>query len=455
MTSRATSHVVLLLIALLWAAMVLHSLEYLGRFMFHTFLVSVRWLQYLFIVLSVYGGLLLWLGVRRRPVSPPAGRARPFVSVLLPARNEARVIEATLRNLARLEYHAGNRRRYEIIVIDDDSSDGTPEILGRLQRELSVRVVRTPIGGRGKAAALNQGTRHARGDLLAVFDADARVAPDFLLRLVAGLDGARIAGVQGRRIFYNAGANLLTRMQDDEFAIILTCFQRTRQVRGAFVSFAGNGLLVRRDALAAVGGWNEEALTEDIDISLRLCLAGWQIRYCDDAPVWEEAVTGLAALIRQRTRWFEGGLRCLGEQLPKILVSRVPLAVRVDMLFFLAGLLLASLALMTTYAYALLGLAGAVLLFLAIPQWVMVIVSAFFTSALIATVVDIKGWHPGGVLGVVARQTLFSFHRLITVPLGIARYVYASVTGRVDWAQTAHGGEMAGETSGSTGPFAG
>ena len=448
MHPRTTSHLVLLLIAVLWAVLVVHSLEYMGRFMFHTFLISVRWLQILFIALTLYMGTMMLLSVRRRPVSPPARAARPVVSVLIPAKDEERVIEGTLRSLAGLDYHVGGRRRFEVLVIDDGSTDGTPRILRRLTRELGVRVVRTPIGGRGKAAALNIGTRHARGDLLAVFDADARVAPDYLQRLVAALDDPRIGGVQGRRLFYNAGQNLLTRMQDDEFAIMQTRLQRVRQATGAFVTFAGNGLLVRREALRAAGGWNEDALTEDIDLSLRLYLAGWRIRYCDDAVVWEEAVGGVRALVRQRTRWFEGALRCLGEQLPALLVGRVPLRVRLDMLFFLAGLLLATLALLTTYAYAVIGLAGAVVLFLGIPQEVMAAISAFFTIALVAAVVDERGWSPLAVGGVLLRSAIFSLHRVLVVPLAILRYVHAAVTGRVDWAKTAHLGEMSAEAAG-------
>src|SRR3990172_8321425 len=423
MHPRTTSHLVLLLIAVLWAVLVVHSLEYVGRFMFHTFLISVRWLQILFIALTLYMGTMMLLSVRRRPVSPPAGAARPVVSVLIPPKDEER-------------------------VIDGGSTDGTPRILRRRTRELGVRVVRTPIGGRGKAAALNIGTRHARGDLLAVFDADARVAPDYLQRLIAALDDPRIGGVGGRLLFYNAGQNLLPGMQDDEFAIMQPRLQRVRQATGAFVTFAGNGLLVRREALRAAGGWNEDALTEDIDLSLRLYLAGWRIRYCDDAVVWEGAVGGVRALVRQRTRWFEGALRCLGEQLPALLVGRVPLRVRLDMLFFLAGLLLATLALLTTYTYALIGLAGAVVLFLGIPQEVMAAISAFFTIALVAAVVDERGWSPLAVGGVLLRSAIFSLHRVLVVPLAILRYVHAAVTGRVDWAKTAHLGEMSAEAAG-------
>lgn len=443
MPVRITRHLVLLLIAALWIGMVIHNLEYLGRFMFHTLLVSVRWLQVLFIGLSLYGGGLLLLSVRHRPGAPRASGVMPFVSILIPVKDEERVIEGTLQSLARLEYQAAGRRRFEVIVIDDRSTDATPRLLRRLRRECGLRIVRTPAGSRGKAAALNVGVRHARGDLLAFFDADARVAPDVLQRMVACLDGARVAGVQGRRLPYNAAQNGLTRMQEDEFAIMLTHLQRGREAAGTFVSLAGNGMLMRRDALASVGGWNEEALTEDIDLSVRFYLAGWRIRYCEEAIVGEEAVPAIGALIRQRTRWFEGGMRCLGEHLPAILVARLPLHLRLDILLFLGGSLVATLALLTTYAYALVGLAGVVVLFLQVPHEVTVGVSGFFAAGLLAAVVESRGWRPTTVAGILLRFALFSLHRVVVVPLAIVRYVHAAITGKMEWAKTIHLGEMA------------
>jgi 1,2-diacylglycerol 3-beta-glucosyltransferase len=456
MPVRITRHLVLLLIAALWIAMVIHSLEYLGRFMFHTLLVSVRWLQVLFIGLSLYGSGLLLLSVRHRPGPPRENGVMPFVSILIPVKDEERVIEGTLQSLARLEYHAAGRRRFEVIVIDDRSTDATPRLLRHLRRllrrELGLGIVRTPAGSRGKAAALNFGVRYARGDLLAFFDADARVAPDVLQRMVACLDGERVAGVQGRRLPYNAAQNALTRMQEDEFAIMLTHLQRGREAAGTFVSLAGNGMLMRRDALANVGGWNEEALTEDIDLSVRFYLAGWRIRYCEEAIVGEEAVPAIGALIRQRTRWFEGGMRCLGEHLPAILVARLPLHLRFDIILFLGGSLVATLALLTTYAYALVGLAGVVVLFLQVPHEVMVGVSCFFTIGVLAAVVEGRGWRPTTVAGILLRFALFSLHRVVVVPLAIVRYVHAAITGKMEWAKTIHLGEMAPDGLGEPHP---
>jgi hypothetical protein len=237
---------------------------------------------------------------------------------------------------------------------------------------------------------------------------------------VAYLDGPRVGGVQARRLPYNAGQNLLTRMQADEFGIFMTLFQRARERLRAFVAFAGNGLVLRRDALEAVGGWHEDALTEDIDLSVRFHLRGWQIRYCEEAVVWEEAVPTVRDLVRQRTRWFEGAMQALGEHLPAILFGRLPLQTRVDVLFFLAGSLVATLALLTTYAYGLLRLAGVVVLFLQVSPHLMAGASGLCSLSLLGAVVERLGWRPAQLVGVPLRFALFSLHRFVVVPYAIA-----------------------------------
>src|SRR5439155_1098967 len=132
-------------------------------------------------------------------------------------------------------------------------------LVGALSLALPVKIVRTPPGSVGKAAALNLGITRARGDLIAVCDADARVAPDFLLRMVASLAGSEAAGAQSQRRLYNAGQNLLTRIQDDEYRLFYRPLHRARQVLGGMVSVSGHGMFLRRDVLQDVGGWNVDA----------------------------------------------------------------------------------------------------------------------------------------------------------------------------------------------------
>jgi len=430
---------VLATLAFLWLAAVVNSLRYRDLSWVRVFFVDVTWLQAVLLIAGGYGALMILVGALARIPRPGALRGRPFVSIVVPAKNEEAVIETTLRSLCAQRYHEDERRCFELIVVDDRSADRTPGILERLGRELSLKVVRTPDSSRGKAAALNFGIARARGDLVAVFDADARVGPDFLERMVAGLDSKRVGGVQGQRRLYNGRQNWLTRLQDDEYSLFQHLLQRARMALGGMVCFAGNGLLLKREALKDVGGWNEDALTEDVDLTVRFHLAGWHIRYVEHAVVWEEAIPQLNDLLRQRVRWFEGALRCLGEWVPTILFGRAPLFKRIDMLFFLGGALVVTLGLLTSYLYVLMDVLGAVMLYIQLPRWQTAWGSVVFSGAFALTVLVQSH---GAVLDAalfIARSVLFSIHRLLVVPIAIQRYIRSAFTGEVSWEKTAHG----------------
>ncbi len=441
---RTTGQLILAVLAIVWFASVINSIRYRDLTWLQYLLIDVTWLQVLLLVVGGHGAAVLLVGILSRP--PRLGRTPeewPFVSIVVPAKNEEAVIEPTVRSLCALEYAASGRPCFEVIVVDDQSADGTQSVLERLMAELPLRVLQTRVGSFGKAAALNLGIAHARGDLIAVFDADARVAPDFLQRVVPYLAGERVGGVQSRRRPYNPTQNLLTRVQDDEYTLYQHLLQRARQSLGGIVSFAGDGLLVKRAALDDVGGWNEDALTEDIDLTVRLHLAGWEIRYCEEATVWEEAIPRLRDLLRQRIRWFEGAIRCLGDYLPAILFGRLRFFKRLDLIFLLSGTLLGTLGLLTSYLFAMINTVGILVIFLHLPAWVMTWASGAITASFLVGVVVEKRGRPGEICLVLARSVGFSLQLLLVVPLAIHRYVRNTITGQRSWEKTAHGASRA------------
>ncbi len=440
---RTTSRLVLAALGVLWLVVVIHSIRVRDLTWLQYLLIDVKWLQVLLLVVGGHAAAILLVGILSRSPRPDRTVGRPLVSIVVPAKNEEAVIETTVRNLSALDYAEGNVPRCELIVVDDRSSDGTHAVLERLATEVPIRVLRTPAGSFGKAAALNLGIAHARADLIAVFDADARVAPDFLQRMVPFLQGDRVGGVQSRRLLYNPAQNLLTRVQDDEYTLFQHLFQRGRHALGGIVTFSGNGLIFKRAALEDVGGWNEGALTEDIDLSVRFHLAGWEIRYCEEVVVWEEAIPRLRDLLRQRIRWFEGAIRCLGDHLPGILFGRLPLFKRLDVLFLLGGTLLGTLGVLTSYAFALINAVGIIVVYLHIPARVMTWASAAITLSFLAGVVVEKRGRPGQVCLVLARSVGFSLQLLLVVPLAIHRYVRSAITGETSWEKTAHGVSLA------------
>ncbi|MBD0334703.1 MAG: glycosyltransferase family 2 protein, partial [Cyanobacteria bacterium Co-bin13] len=231
--------------------------------------------------------------------------AWPYVSVLVAAKNEESVITKLVDALCNLDYPTC---RYDLWIIDDNSSDRTPEVLSRLAQEYpQLHVVRRPAGATGgKSGALNEVWPNTRGDLVAVFDADAQVPADLLRRVVPYFAQENVGAVQVRKAIANAGANFWTRGQQAEMALD-SYFQQQRIAVGGIGELRGNGQFVRREAIEHCGGWNEETITDDLDLTMRLHLNGWDIQFCLHPAVREEGVTHAVALWHQRNRWAEGG----------------------------------------------------------------------------------------------------------------------------------------------------
>lgn len=416
-------------------------------------------LQAAFLVYSAYGAAVQLLGLAaRRPPRPVRRLDRlPFVSVLVPARDEAAVIQDTLRWIGGMHYHDGHGRpAFEVVVLDDRSRDGTGQRAAQVDVPVPVRVVRVPDHAPGgKAAVLNVGTEVARGQLLAVFDADARPEPDFLLRAVPQLLEPGVAAVQGRRRLYHRRGGALARGQEHEFDVYQTLMQRARDRFGAHVLLGGNGMVVNRYALEAVGGWDPEALTEDIDLAIRFHAVGWRVRYCEEAVVWEESVPTWHGLVRQRARWCEGVLRALLAHTTRILRAPMSAFQKLDLLLFLTGSVVIPAAVFTSYAYGLSAFLRSVLLpyyLLPLPRSLPEPLTAgafgVLVVALVASaVVELRGRVREVVAGLAA-YGVFTTHPLFSTPVAVASYAYSAVTGRRGWWKTEHGGGSSAPSSG-------
>ena len=229
----------------------------------------------------------------------------PYVSLLVAAKNEEVVISKLVRNLCDLDYP---KARYEVWVIDDHSTDGTPMLLDQLAAEYDQLKVlhRGADAGGGKSGALNQVLPLTKGEIVAVFDADAQVPKDLLRRVLPLFNKPKTGAVQVRKAIANASVNFWTRGQMAEMAFD-TYIQQQRIAIGGIGELRGNGQFVRRLALDRCGGWNEETITDDLDLTIRLHLDKWDIGFLDFPAVEEEGVTSALALWHQRNRWGEGG----------------------------------------------------------------------------------------------------------------------------------------------------
>jgi 1,2-diacylglycerol 3-beta-glucosyltransferase len=266
----------------------------------------------------------------------------PTVSIVIAAFNEEVVIEETLRALLRLNYPA-----YDILVMDDRSTDATPQILERLSQECAENGLshfryysRQGDDIAGKPSALNQSLEMTTGEVICVFDADAFVEPDFLQKIIPFLADENVGAVQARKVIVNWNENTLTRCQEYEYCLDAH-FQNGRDsVRGA-VELRGNGQLVKREALAELNGWNPNTLTDDLDLSSRLHIEGWDIRFAHKVLVYEEGITDFKSLLKQRRRWTEGTLfRYLEYAGPLIRSRKASLRTTLDMVAYLLEFLL-------------------------------------------------------------------------------------------------------------------
>jgi poly-beta-1,6-N-acetyl-D-glucosamine synthase len=246
------------------------------------------------------GGVLFRVLDEPTSSEEPAG-GWPGVSVLIPAYNEEAVIAISVTAALAVDYP-----ELEVLVLDDGSTDDTVAAAQRAAgADPRCRVIRDPVN-RGKADRLNLGLREARHDLFAVVDADTHVHSAALKLLVTRMSRSPlVAGVAGAPHVTNRGA-LLVALQVLEAAAIIGLIRRTQSVTGRVGVVAGVLGLFRRDRVLAVGGYDSRMATEDIDLSWKLLLAGWETVYEPHALVGMQVPTTLRALWAQRARWARG-----------------------------------------------------------------------------------------------------------------------------------------------------
>lgn len=236
---------------------------------------NMTWLEYILFFSGIYGLVLSVASIFKiSKVTEKVSESqlfKPFVSILVPAHNEENTIEDCVHSLANLTYSLNGEKNYEIIVINDGSNDNTATLLNKLENEYDNFIVMTrkpPHAGKGKGYVLNDGLKHAKGELIAVFDADAIVEPDFLDLIVPYMNEKGVAGVQSRVKMYNKNENILTNLQHIEFSIYGDVLLKARDMLGGAAFLGGNGQITRKDVLDEYHGWDGYALTEDLNISV-------------------------------------------------------------------------------------------------------------------------------------------------------------------------------------------
>ncbi|MGB9696464.1 MAG: cellulose synthase family protein [Ignavibacteria bacterium] len=254
----------------------------------------------------------------------------PVVTIQLPLYNEKYVICRLIDAVVRLEYP---RDKLEIQILDDSTDETTEIIRDYIQKYIAIgfdikHIHRTNRKGY-KAGALREGLAIARGDFIAIFDADFIPRKKFLLRTLPYffLD-EKIALVQTRWEHLNANYSILTRTQaialDGHFVIE----QAVRNRAGFFINFNGTGGIWRKTAIIDAGNWQDDTLTEDLDLSYRAQLRGWKCKYVIDFTSPAELPADINALRSQQHRWTKGAIETMKKIFPKVLKSKLPLHIK-------------------------------------------------------------------------------------------------------------------------------
>src|SRR5215212_302493 len=299
---------------------------------------------FVLVILAVYGWhryYLVYLYMKnkdRRPV-PSGELARlPAVTIQLPIYNEMYVADRLIDAVCQLDYP---RELLEIQVLDD-STDETRSVAERAVRRNADQGIditylhRTDRTGY-KAGALEAGMKVAKGEFIAIFDADFIPTTDFLERTVPFFADAKIAMVQARWGHINQNYSLLTKVQSILLDAHFVLEHGGRNRSGLFFNFNGTAGIWRREAIADAGGWQHDTLTEDLDLSYRAQLRGWNFVFLPGVVAPAEVPVEMNAFKSQQHRWAKGSIQTCKKLLPRILASDLPLRIKTEAAFHLTA----------------------------------------------------------------------------------------------------------------------
>lgn len=238
------------------------------------------------------------------------GKPADLVSVLIPAHNEADTLENVVVSVADMTYS-----KIELILINDGSQDATLSVMRRLvqkyKQQFPIKIVDVQPN-KGKANALNQGAQIAHGKFLLCLDADCYVDRHVLEPMLAQFyNNPRVGAVGGKPIVRNR-TSILGRLELLEYVGVIDIIKRGQAfVTGHITTVSGVVVAYRKEALADVGWWNTDAITEDIDVTWRLYHHQWQVVYCPQSVAWILVPEHIKDLVHQRRRWARGGFEVL------------------------------------------------------------------------------------------------------------------------------------------------
>jgi cellulose synthase/poly-beta-1,6-N-acetylglucosamine synthase-like glycosyltransferase len=327
------------------------------------------WIGYQF-VLTIFGYINFIRSIKEKRTVDSGSVELPTCTILIPAHNEEKVIAATLESMLLLEYPAD---RLTIVVVNDGSNDSTKSIIERYAKQ-DPRVVLYNVpageGGKGKSRALNLGFRKTDSEIVAIYDADNTPNKDSLRYLATQLElHAELGAVIGKFRTVNKNATLLTRFINIETLSFQSMLQAGRWQMHTIATLPGTNFVIRSSLVRELGGWDEEALTEDSELSIRIYEAGYKIKFIPYALTYEQEPQEWRVWLHQRMRWVRGNNYVISKfwkEIPKFKSKRMAFdllytlslyyvfffaIVLSDLLFLVSGAKLVSITLPGPYTF--------------------------------------------------------------------------------------------------------
>jgi cellulose synthase/poly-beta-1,6-N-acetylglucosamine synthase-like glycosyltransferase len=286
--------------------------------------------------LGLYGlhriWLLLQLKNERKKCSeeiPSFNNNYPFVTIQLPIYNEKFVAGRLIDAASKIDWP---KDRLEIQILDD-STDDTKDIIDKsveywTKKGLNIHVIRRNNRTGFKAGALSNGLKLAKGEFIAIFDADFVPEPDFLYRTIPYFTDKNIGMIQTRWSFLNDSHSWLTKIQSIFLGQHFSIEQFIRYKKGLFFNFNGTAGIWRKITIETSGGWQSDTVTEDLDLSYRAQMAGWKFIYLDNISVPSELPVTISDFRNQQQRWAKGSIQTAKKILPKLIFSNISISIK-------------------------------------------------------------------------------------------------------------------------------
>ncbi len=312
----------------------MYSLQTIDYFFLFS-LVSI-WVVLLFNIFLTISGYRFFTKISNHNINVLEMDEFPFVSIMVPAHNEEKVIGRTAKSLLSLNYP---KDRMELIVINDNSSDGTGLVLEKIKKDFpqsNFKIITTTKenGGKGKSNALNIGFENSIGEYIAVYDADNtpdRLALRYLVHRLSGDSG--LGAVIGKFRTRNKTKNMLTRFINIETLSFQWMAQAGRWQLFRLCTIPGTNFIVRRSIIERLGGWDIHAIAEDTEISFQIYKLGYRIAFMPLAVTYEQEPETISVWMKQRTRWAKGNVYVLLKYFRKMF-SGTTGPVTFDLLYF-------------------------------------------------------------------------------------------------------------------------